>query len=261
MCLFVCPQLTVLPLQTMVNHVKLSGTWILFSWNSAKPRSRLVCAVSPPVLATSVIARVEVTVGQEEELGGKWPFAGTAKSISALRRWTYPLQWVCGCLGIVVSCVPMLGVGVCVGDVGVAPFSSGTTATNTLPLHSSRLFCFHQFPEISRTFMSAPPLILMPHPYISSTPLSLPAPHHPNSHFLHPNIISPPSQISSPPHPPQAEALLCPIPCPLGTYPAVAGWESPQYSLFSARGHPHTYFSRTETGIGRNPNEKGCERL
>ncbi|XP_069800783.1 glutamine amidotransferase-like class 1 domain-containing protein 3, mitochondrial [Dendropsophus ebraccatus] len=42
-----------------------------------------LCCIAP-VLAAKVIPGVEVTVGQEEEQGGKWPYAGTAKAIQAL---------------------------------------------------------------------------------------------------------------------------------------------------------------------------------
>ncbi|XP_053561688.1 glutamine amidotransferase-like class 1 domain-containing protein 3, mitochondrial isoform X2 [Bombina bombina] len=43
----------------------------------------LLCCIAP-VLAAKVLPGVEVTVGQEDEQGGKWPYAGTAKAISAL---------------------------------------------------------------------------------------------------------------------------------------------------------------------------------
>ncbi|XP_053312787.1 glutamine amidotransferase-like class 1 domain-containing protein 3, mitochondrial [Spea bombifrons] len=55
---------------------------ILKDFNKAKKPIGLCCIA--PVLAAKVIPGVEVTVGQEEELGGKWPYAGTAKSIRAL---------------------------------------------------------------------------------------------------------------------------------------------------------------------------------
>ncbi|KAJ8352514.1 hypothetical protein SKAU_G00239900 [Synaphobranchus kaupii] len=42
-----------------------------------------LCCISP-VLAAKVLPGVEVTVGHEEEEGGKWPYAGTAKAIAAL---------------------------------------------------------------------------------------------------------------------------------------------------------------------------------
>ncbi|KAF5903104.1 ES1 protein, mitochondrial-like, partial [Clarias magur] len=42
-----------------------------------------LCCISP-VLAAKVLPRVEVTVGHEEEEGGKWPYAGTAQAITAL---------------------------------------------------------------------------------------------------------------------------------------------------------------------------------
>ncbi|XP_064183790.1 glutamine amidotransferase-like class 1 domain-containing protein 3, mitochondrial isoform X2 [Anguilla rostrata] len=43
----------------------------------------LLCCISP-VLAAKVLPGVEVTVGHEEEEGGKWPYAGTAQAITAL---------------------------------------------------------------------------------------------------------------------------------------------------------------------------------
>ncbi|KAA0715653.1 ES1 protein -like protein, mitochondrial [Triplophysa tibetana] len=42
-----------------------------------------LCCISP-VLAAKVLPGVDVTVGHEEEEGGKWPFAGTAQAITAL---------------------------------------------------------------------------------------------------------------------------------------------------------------------------------
>uniref|UniRef100_A0AAR2K2Y4 DJ-1/PfpI domain-containing protein n=1 Tax=Pygocentrus nattereri TaxID=42514 RepID=A0AAR2K2Y4_PYGNA len=42
-----------------------------------------LCCISP-VLAAKVLPGVEVTVGHEEEQGGKWPYAGTAHAITAL---------------------------------------------------------------------------------------------------------------------------------------------------------------------------------
>ncbi|KAJ8246734.1 hypothetical protein GJAV_G00254790 [Gymnothorax javanicus] len=42
-----------------------------------------LCCISP-VLAAKVLPGVEVTVGHEEEEGGKWPYAGTAQAIAAL---------------------------------------------------------------------------------------------------------------------------------------------------------------------------------
>lgn len=44
--------------------------------------SRLCCIA--PVLAAKVLPGVDVTVGHEEEEGGKWPYAGTAQAITAL---------------------------------------------------------------------------------------------------------------------------------------------------------------------------------
>lgn len=41
-----------------------------------------LCCISP-VLAAKVLPGVEVTVGHEEEEGGKWPYAGTAQAIAA----------------------------------------------------------------------------------------------------------------------------------------------------------------------------------
>ncbi|KAI5621379.1 ES1 protein-like, mitochondrial, partial [Silurus asotus] len=41
-----------------------------------------LCCISP-VLAAKVLHGVEVTVGHEEEEGGKWPYAGTAQAITA----------------------------------------------------------------------------------------------------------------------------------------------------------------------------------
>ncbi|KAM8977783.1 glutamine amidotransferase-like class 1 domain-containing protein 3, mitochondrial [Pelodytes ibericus] len=55
---------------------------VLKDFNKAKKPIGLCCIA--PVLAAKVIPGVEVTVGQEEELGGKWPYAGTAKSINVL---------------------------------------------------------------------------------------------------------------------------------------------------------------------------------
>ncbi|XP_067897404.1 glutamine amidotransferase-like class 1 domain-containing protein 3, mitochondrial [Heterodontus francisci] len=42
-----------------------------------------LCCIAP-VLAAKVLPGVEVTVGHEEEEGGKWPYAGTAAAISAM---------------------------------------------------------------------------------------------------------------------------------------------------------------------------------
>ncbi|XP_010901645.2 glutamine amidotransferase-like class 1 domain-containing protein 3A, mitochondrial [Esox lucius] len=42
-----------------------------------------LCCISP-VLAAKLIPGVEVTVGKEEEEGGKWPYAGTAAAIKGL---------------------------------------------------------------------------------------------------------------------------------------------------------------------------------
>ncbi|XP_053164343.1 glutamine amidotransferase-like class 1 domain-containing protein 3, mitochondrial [Hemicordylus capensis] len=42
-----------------------------------------LCCISP-VLAAKVLPGAEVTVGHEEEQGGKWPYAGTAGAIKAM---------------------------------------------------------------------------------------------------------------------------------------------------------------------------------
>ncbi|XP_038616488.1 glutamine amidotransferase-like class 1 domain-containing protein 3A, mitochondrial [Tachyglossus aculeatus] len=42
-----------------------------------------LCCISP-VLAAKVLHGAEVTVGHEQEEGGKWPYAGTAEAIKAL---------------------------------------------------------------------------------------------------------------------------------------------------------------------------------
>ncbi|XP_072850298.2 glutamine amidotransferase-like class 1 domain-containing protein 3, mitochondrial [Pogona vitticeps] len=42
-----------------------------------------LCCISP-VLAAKVLPGTEVTIGHEEEQGGKWPYAGTAGAIKAL---------------------------------------------------------------------------------------------------------------------------------------------------------------------------------
>ncbi|KAK2509225.1 hypothetical protein MC885_009193 [Smutsia gigantea] len=42
-----------------------------------------LCCIAP-VLAAKVLGGVEVTVGHEQEEGGKWPYAGTAEAIKAL---------------------------------------------------------------------------------------------------------------------------------------------------------------------------------
>ncbi|XP_018430939.1 PREDICTED: ES1 protein homolog, mitochondrial-like, partial [Nanorana parkeri] len=42
-----------------------------------------LCCIAP-VLAVKVIPGVEVTVGQEEDRGGKWPHCGTSKAIQAM---------------------------------------------------------------------------------------------------------------------------------------------------------------------------------
>uniref|UniRef100_A0A7N9DC01 Glutamine amidotransferase class 1 domain containing 3 n=1 Tax=Macaca fascicularis TaxID=9541 RepID=A0A7N9DC01_MACFA len=45
--------------------------------------STSLCCIAP-VLAAKVLRGVEVTVGHEQEEGGKWPYAGTAEAIKAL---------------------------------------------------------------------------------------------------------------------------------------------------------------------------------
>ncbi|XP_068122428.1 glutamine amidotransferase-like class 1 domain-containing protein 3, mitochondrial [Hyperolius riggenbachi] len=55
---------------------------ILQDFNKAKKPIGLCCIA--PVLAAKVIPGVEVTVGQEEEQGGKWPYAGTSKAIQGM---------------------------------------------------------------------------------------------------------------------------------------------------------------------------------
>ncbi|XP_053561687.1 glutamine amidotransferase-like class 1 domain-containing protein 3, mitochondrial isoform X1 [Bombina bombina] len=55
---------------------------VLQEFSKAKKPIGLCCIA--PVLAAKVLPGVEVTVGQEDEQGGKWPYAGTAKAISAL---------------------------------------------------------------------------------------------------------------------------------------------------------------------------------
>lgn len=46
------------------------------------PPSSLCCIA--PVLAARVLRGVEVTVGHEQEEGGRWPYAGTVEAIKAL---------------------------------------------------------------------------------------------------------------------------------------------------------------------------------
>ncbi|KAM9317488.1 glutamine amidotransferase-like class 1 domain-containing protein 3, mitochondrial [Gastrophryne carolinensis] len=55
---------------------------VLRDFNKAKKPIGLCCIA--PVLAAKVIPGVEVTVGQEDEQGGKWPYAGTAKAVQAM---------------------------------------------------------------------------------------------------------------------------------------------------------------------------------
>ena len=47
------------------------------------PSLSSLCCIAP-VLAAKVLRGVEVTVGHEQEEGGKWPYAGTAEAIKAL---------------------------------------------------------------------------------------------------------------------------------------------------------------------------------
>ncbi|XP_072826159.1 glutamine amidotransferase-like class 1 domain-containing protein 3, mitochondrial isoform X1 [Vicugna pacos] len=42
-----------------------------------------LCCIAP-VLAAKVLSGIEVTVGHEQEEGGRWPYAGTAEAIKAL---------------------------------------------------------------------------------------------------------------------------------------------------------------------------------
>jgi enhancing lycopene biosynthesis protein 2 len=44
--------------------------------------TRLCCIA--PVLAAKVLKGVELTVGHEEEEGGRWPYAGTAGAIKQM---------------------------------------------------------------------------------------------------------------------------------------------------------------------------------
>ncbi|XP_072254606.1 glutamine amidotransferase-like class 1 domain-containing protein 3, mitochondrial [Pyxicephalus adspersus] len=55
---------------------------VLQDFRNAKKPIGLCCIA--PVLAAKVIPGVEVTVGQEEEQGGKWPYCGTSKAIQAM---------------------------------------------------------------------------------------------------------------------------------------------------------------------------------
>lgn len=55
---------------------------VLKEFHGAKKPIGLCCIA--PVLAAKVIKGVEVTVGHEQEEGGKWPYAGTAEAIKAL---------------------------------------------------------------------------------------------------------------------------------------------------------------------------------
>ncbi|XP_075703326.1 glutamine amidotransferase-like class 1 domain-containing protein 3, mitochondrial isoform X2 [Rhinoderma darwinii] len=63
-------------------HVLADVQRVLQEFSKVKKPIGLCCIA--PVLAAKVIPGVEVTVGQEEEQGGKWPHAGTAKAINAL---------------------------------------------------------------------------------------------------------------------------------------------------------------------------------
>ncbi|XP_071988268.1 putative glutamine amidotransferase-like class 1 domain-containing protein 3B, mitochondrial [Engystomops pustulosus] len=55
---------------------------VIKEFNKSKKPIGLCCIA--PVLAARVLPGVEVTVGQEDEQGGKWPYAGTTKAIQAL---------------------------------------------------------------------------------------------------------------------------------------------------------------------------------
>uniref|UniRef100_A0ABK0LIS6 Glutamine amidotransferase class 1 domain containing 3A n=1 Tax=Rattus norvegicus TaxID=10116 RepID=A0ABK0LIS6_RAT len=55
---------------------------VLKEFHGAKKPIGLCCIA--PVLAAKVIKGVEVTVGHEQEEGGKWPYAGTAEAVKAL---------------------------------------------------------------------------------------------------------------------------------------------------------------------------------
>ncbi|XP_052600510.1 glutamine amidotransferase-like class 1 domain-containing protein 3, mitochondrial [Peromyscus eremicus] len=55
---------------------------VLKEFHGARKPIGLCCIA--PVLAAKVIKGVEVTVGHEQEEGGKWPYAGTAEAIKAL---------------------------------------------------------------------------------------------------------------------------------------------------------------------------------
>lgn len=61
-----------------------------------------LCCISP-VLAAKVLPGVEVTVGHEEEEGGKWPYAGTAQAIKALGAKHCVKDVTISCLEIYVS--------------------------------------------------------------------------------------------------------------------------------------------------------------
>ncbi|XP_011384861.1 ES1 protein homolog, mitochondrial-like, partial [Pteropus vampyrus] len=58
-----------------------------------------LCCIAP-VLAAKVLRGVEVTVGHEQEEGGKWPYAGTAEAIKALgakhRAKDVTISFTCG---------------------------------------------------------------------------------------------------------------------------------------------------------------------
>lgn len=55
---------------------------VLKEFHGARKPIGLCCIA--PVLAAKLIKGVEVTVGHEQEEGGKWPYAGTAEAIKAL---------------------------------------------------------------------------------------------------------------------------------------------------------------------------------
>ncbi|XP_032888226.1 glutamine amidotransferase-like class 1 domain-containing protein 3B, mitochondrial [Amblyraja radiata] len=55
---------------------------VLTEFHKAQKPIGLCCIA--PVLAARVLGKVEVTVGDEEEGGGRWPYAGTAAAITAM---------------------------------------------------------------------------------------------------------------------------------------------------------------------------------
>ncbi|XP_053421663.1 glutamine amidotransferase-like class 1 domain-containing protein 3, mitochondrial [Nycticebus coucang] len=63
-------------------HVNKDVERVLREFHQAGKPIGLCCIA--PVLAAKVLRGVEVTVGHEQEEGGKWPYAGTADAIKAL---------------------------------------------------------------------------------------------------------------------------------------------------------------------------------